>query len=159
MNKKGQMAAVGGFLTLFIGIIVALTLINGGISSNIGTVTNTVNVVNQTNTLSATTLLSGQAVSDVIVTNASSGAVVPATNYTIVNYDVSTGSLRTYLASTGGSYVGKSINVSYTYEPLGYATNAGSRAVTSMILVFACLGVISFVVWRIYEDGFFGMFK
>lgn len=164
MNKKGQMAQVGTILVLFIGIVVALSLLNGGINENIGTVTQTRTVVNSTQTMpTGTTLLvlNGQAISNVVITNSSnvSAPIVPATNYTIVNYDVTTGTLRAGIRNLSGSpgWGGQSVNISYTYEPLGYATDSGTRAVTQLIAIFAALAIVGVIVWKIYENGLFDL--
>lgn len=165
MNKKGEINGVGGFLIMFIGIIVALTLISGGITKNVANVVNTETVVNASVTLPANTsslTLSGQAVSSVILINETGGdgTVVPASNYTVTNYDVSTGTIRAKLVTNGNTpWQGQKVNISYVYEPLGYAKEASTRAITSLILVFAALGVISFVLWKIYNDGLLSAFE
>lgn len=163
MEKKGQIAGVGAFLVLFIGIIVALTLINGGISSNVGNVVNTQTVVNGSITFPTNTTalaLSGQAVSNVIAINATDGTVVPASNYTITNYDVSTGTIRATIIADGNTpYAGEPVNISYTFEPLGYAKEGATRAITSLILVFASLAIVGFVLFKIYNDGVFDAFS
>ena len=157
MNKIGSIAAVGSLIVLFVGVIVALSLYSGGITSNIGSVTQTRTVsTNTTITFPANGVflaLNGQAISNLVVTNASGGAVVPATNYTITNYDVSTGTLAGGIKGKSGFYNGQSVNVTYVYEPVGYATDSGSRAMVGLIAVFAALGVVAFVVWKVYEDG------
>lgn len=159
MNNKGQMAQVGTFLVVFIGVIVALSLLNGGIYENIGKVTLTKSVSNSTvtfPTIDGVLVLEGQAVSDVIVTNATAGATVPASNYTITNYDASTGTLRATLTGLNATtYNNASVNVSYTYEPLGYAKESGTRSIMSIIAIFASLAVVGVIIVKIYSDGLF----
>lgn len=159
MNKKAQIAGIATFIALFVGIVVATSLLSGGIYSNISKVTNTIDVVNASEVWGTTVLLEGQAVSNVIVINASSGFVVPASNYTITNYDVTTGSLRTFLTNRSGYVLGgTAVNVSYTHEPLGYSTSAGTRSVTLMIAIFASIAIIAVVIKKIYDDGLFDFF-
>ena len=159
---------IGGFILLFIGIIVALTLYTGGITQNIGDVTLKKVVVNQTitfpaNTSSAYVVLNGKVVSDVIITNVTVTTVVPSTNYSIVNNALSstTGALEARLYGTkvpgtpdgNNKYAGNSVNISYTYEPLTYASDSGSRGMVGLIAIFAALALIGFVIYKVYEDS------
>jgi hypothetical protein len=164
--KKGasNIVGVGTIIVIAVAIIFALSLMvgSGSIFSNIGQSTQKVSYVNNTVTFPAagsTLTLNGQAVSDVIVTNKTSGAVVPSTNYTTTNYDVSTGTLRTYLTGLTGYYNNQSVNISYTTEPLGYATDSGSRAVIQLIGIFSALAVIGVIIWKIWDDGLLDSFK
>ena len=161
MNNKGDTKVVGTLIVLFVGVIVALAIYTGGITQNIGLVDNTITIVNQTVTFPATSgilVLIGQASSVSVITNASN-VVVPTTNYTVVNYDVSTGNLRTYINASTGYYNSKSVNISYTYEPLGYAKESGTRAIVDLIAIGAVLGILAFILKKIYDDGLFDMFK
>lgn len=142
---------------LFIGIVFVMALLSGGIFEGIGTVTQTRNVVNQTVTLGAVTLLQGQAANNLVLRNATGGEIVPTTNYTLVNYDVSTGVLRSYVVKGSSPY--SVVNATYVSEPLGYSTDAGARAVTGLIAIFAAVAVIGVIVWKIYDDGGLDMFK
>jgi hypothetical protein len=154
-NNKGQIT-LGTFILMSVGIIFALALFTGGITSNIGVMTNKVNYVNVTYTApaeaGASITLSGQANTNVIVINATSGTVIPASNYTITNYVVNNGVLTSTLTANAGNTLGwhgKGINVSSTVEPFGYETNSGSRAIISMIAVFAALAVVVFALWPV----------
>lgn len=162
MNQKGASPVLTGVGTIFviaIAIIVALSLMtgNGGIFSNIGQSTLTVNYVNSTVTFpaaAANLTLNGQAVSNVIVTNSTSGAVVPSSNYTTTNYALdSNGQLYSYLTAGTGYYNSKSVNISYTTEPLGYAKESGSRAMIGLIAIFSAVAVLGVIIWKIYNDG------
>ena len=158
MDKYGSVGQVGLIIALFVGIIFATTLLTGGIYENIGTVTNKVDVANQTLAYAATTVLRGQAATNLVVTNATSGTVIASGNYSVVNYDVSTGTLRTYITNLTSRVPYPNINVSYTYEPLGYSTDAGARTMTTLIAVFSVLAVVAFVVYKTYEEGLFDHF-
>lgn len=158
MNRKGQMQNVGIFLGLFVGIVVVLSLLSGSIYQNIGTLTNTVTQVNQTITFPTSTgsvVLNGQAVSNVRVINASTGGLIAAGNYTITNYDVSTGSLRATINGVpgqAGTFNGSSANITYTYEPLGYIADSGSRSFTAVLPVFLVLALVAFVVGKMLSQ-------
>lgn len=158
MNRKGQIGGVGAILMLVIGVIVCLVLLQAS-APGIATVTSTVSVTNQTVTAPATngnaTILSGQAATVITVTNATSGTLIPASNYTIRNYVLSNGVLVNTFTSNGGDggWQGKGINVTYTYEPYGYATDSGSRAVAGFILLFAALAIAIFALVPTLRSG------
>jgi len=165
MNNKGQMQGVGLFLGLFVGVIVVLALLSGAIFPDLGTLTNTVNQVNQTFTFPTTTgsiVLNGQAVSNVIVTNTTAGVVISSGNYTIRNYDVSTGTLRSTLSGvsgTEGKFNSSGVKISYTYEPLGYVSDSGSRGFVQILPIFLVLALIGFVVGKLFSDGVLDRFS
>ena len=165
MDRKGQMAMVGTIILLFVGIIVALSLYSGGITENVGTVTNTVTVVNDSYTFPAagnTIVLKGQSNTNVAVVNASNGVSVASTNYTITNYDISTGSLRSTLTANAGivgTFNSTAVKISSTYEPIGYAQESSTRSVVQLIAIFAGLAVLGFVIKKIYDDGLMDAFN
>lgn len=161
--KKGQ-AMVGALIMGFVAIIVALAFFNP-IASNSTILTTTVNVVNQTVAAPAaaatSTILTGQAVSGVVAINASSGTVIPASNYTITNYVVSNGQLTSTWTSNAGAigFQGKNINVTYTYEPYGYATDGGTRAIVPMILIFMALALAIVILVPSLRSGVLDMIR
>lgn len=140
------MKLLGGFIMGFVTVIVALSLFSGGIASNVNSVTTTRTITNASlgsPSADATQNLEGIAASSVVVSNATGGEAVPATNYTISNYVVdSTGLLTAQYTQNAGAYAGQALNISYVYEPEGYATDAGSRAVSSLILIFTALAIL-----------------
>lgn len=163
MNRKGlENLSVGVLIMMFIAVVVVVALITGGISSSIGAVTQTVTISNQTYAAPATAGASidipYQALKGtIIVTNATSGTIVPASNYTITNYVVSNGQLVTRLTSTAGNtvgWLGKNINISSSVvEPFGYDTSAGGRSMTDMILIFSALALAVFVLSYVLRNG------
>ena len=164
MNTKGSEGLnVGTFILLAVGIIVALTLLTGGISSNVGKVSQTVVWTNQVVTSaaagSAVELTGIQALKgDITITNTTSGTAIPASNYTITNYYVSNGQLVVRLQSNAGQigFQGKSINVSATVvEPFGYDTNAGGRVMINLVIIMAALAIAVVVIVPIVKNGVF----
>lgn len=153
MNKKGQLGYIYILVILAVGVLFATSILKE-LSNPVATLTNKVNVFNQTLTAPAvgenvTGLLYGQAVSNVIVTNATNGVLIPSSNYSITNYVLaSDGTLKTTFQSLQGNigFQGRSINVSYTYEPFGYDTNPSGRATASLILLGAALIIMAFVL-------------
>ena len=140
MNRKGQMNGVGPILIAAIVIIAALALLPT-IFQSIGDTTLTRDIANVTKNFTGTIVLEGQAISGVSITNSSGGEVVPTSNYSITNYDASTGTLRAYITPLAGTYTAKNVNISYTYEPLGYAKESSTRAIIPLIAIFAALAV------------------
>lgn len=162
MNSKGQMTSVGTVIIIAIAVIVALTLLTGGITSNVATVTQTNTITNAQVTYpngSATTnyvTLVGQAVSSVVVTNRTNASVVfNAGNYTIQNYVVNNGQLEARLVANNAYYALGAVNVSYVSEPFGYDTNAGGRAITSLIIVLCALALAVVVISYVIKNDIF----
>jgi hypothetical protein len=144
MNRKAQLISVGAIIIVFMSIIIGLALLSGSFA-NIGNVINTNTVVNSSQTFpvaGANLTLTGQAASSMTIINRTSGVVVPATNYTINNYNIdTTGSLYSYITGNPGTYGGNTVNVSYTYEPLGYAKESSNRTIVGLIAIFAALAI------------------
>lgn len=146
MNKKGQASSntIGAIIVAFVTVIVGIAVVFQGGTSAIGTLTQTSTNNNQTITFPANgvnTSLIGQSVSAVVITNATSGAIVPATNYTISNNVLLNNELVGRIQGLTGDYNGRSVNISYTYEPFGYQTSTGNRTIVQLILIFAGLGI------------------
>lgn len=153
MNNKGQ-AQVGALILAFIAIIVALALLNGGIAGSVGTMTNTGKVVNGTivfpTNLTCVTL-TGQAVypdassANVIAINKTGNQVIGIGNYTINNKVNVNGELVAQLCGRPtvitSNYAGNNVDLTYQYEPFGYDSNSGNRAVIGLILIFVTLAV------------------
>lgn len=158
MNRTGQVT-LGAIILTFVGVVVAVALFAPGITEPISTVTNTITVVNQTYASFPATginlTLGGQANYNIVVSNSTSGAVVPATNYTVTNYVVATdGTLTSVMRGLGGLYGSRPVNISATREPYGYATDAGSRVVTSLVILLAALAIMSIAAYPIIKNQF-----
>lgn len=48
------------------------------------------------------------------------------------------------------------VNVTYDYQPDGYVSDVGGRAVTNLILLFAALASLVYVITILYQEGSFG---
>ena len=71
----------------------------------------------------------------------------------------STTGLRTVqltLNDTAADYAGTPVNVTYTFEPDGYLNNSGARAMALLILIFAAIGIMIYVVVVFIQDGSMG---
>jgi len=154
MNNKAQIS-VGTLIMVFVAIVAALAMYTGGITSNIGSMTNTVAVANASLGVASNSttvyLTSYKSISDVVVINNSNGAVVPATNYTVTNNVVYNGQEAvSILPKATADYRGYQWNISGTAQPLTYDTSSGGRAVTNMIAIFAVLAVGVVALWPVF---------
>lgn len=147
MNKKGfEGSSVGMLIVVAVAIIVGLVLLQQS-ATNVGTLTTMDTVTNSQITAPAvgsSITLQGQAVSGFSATNGTSGDAIPASNYTITSRVVSNGQLVSTLTALDGTTIGwqgKLINVTYTYEPYGYDTSSGGRAIANLIIVFFAIGI------------------
>lgn len=169
-NKKGQ-AMVGLMVVLFLGVIVVLALLPQ-IATNVSVVKEkqvatdeVVSVATAKLTgsndfngsidlgpvaFNPTTVGAWQAancpLTSIAVTNASGTALTVTTDYTL---DTTTGNLRIVNNSDTVAAFATSNNslIDYTYCAEGYGTSAGSRSMASIIIVFAALGLLGFVIW------------
>lgn len=147
MNKKGQdsLNYMGLIVGIFVTIIVALALFQAS-AGNLDKAVNTFYLGNTTYTAAAdgvTIDLQGQELlSTPLVQNATSGAAVPSTNYTIQEgVSATTGVKVIQYTGLVGAFEGESINISYTYGDEGYIEDSGGRGIANIILVFAALAV------------------
>lgn len=139
MDKIG----LGVILGAFIAILVGLAIYNGGVTSNIGAATRTI-ATNQSITspaAGATTELIGQnIVGTPIVVNATGGETLEqANNYSVYQAIGTDGLIAVIYKSNTSKYAATAINISYTYEPDGYVSDAGGRSVTLLIPIMVAL--------------------
>ena len=149
MNRKAQLN-LGMILSVFIGVLVGAVLMTS-VASFVGTATGTGHQNDTLDGTSTTAPASGAVIdlpgqellSTAIVVNATSGAAVPATNYTIDEGLSATTGLKTirYTTTTNGNFASEAVNISYTFGPDGYIDNSGGRAIASLIVLFMALGI------------------
>lgn len=152
-NKKGE-ANIGVLLTVAIAVIVGLVLLQAS-APNVTTLTTTSSNTNKSYTLpanGASIALDGQAVSNVVVLNRTGATyqVVPSNNYTISNY----GATGASLTINDATFASKTANITYTYEPIGYSTDAGGRTVSGLILLFGALAIAFIAYLAINKEVF-----
>lgn len=155
---------VGSILVVFVGVIVALALFNGGIVANVSTTTNTLSFdsANGQGTLTPNDVfqdLSGKSVSSFVAINATSGDTIEAGNYTILNNQVVDGVLTARINATTDYDGVIPWNVSYTYEPVGYINSAGGRSLANLIIVFAALAIGVFALIPAMRSGVMDLVK
>jgi len=155
VDRKGQIG-IGVIILVAVAVIIGAVILNTS-ADNLAILTQTVNTVNKTFTapaINGNLTVEGQAVTSVIATNASSGTLIPASNYTITNYVLSNGQLISTFTSLGGDggWQGKSINLSYTYEPFGYDRNSGNRSVIGLVVVFFALAIAVVAITPVFQE-------
>jgi hypothetical protein len=159
MNKRGELD-VGVLIMLFVGVIVAVTLLQSS-AQNLNSAVNTVAVANQ----SIATVVNGTAqyitnyksISDVVIINETGGVVIGAGNYTITNNVIYNGQEAIKIVPETTAAFKSAWKVSGTAQPLGYIAESGSRGVTNMIIVFAALAIAGAVLVPILKNkGAFG---
>ncbi len=141
---------------IFIGAIIATTLIVS-IGDQINLVTSEFTITNETVTVSAvnTTLdLTGRTLATrTSVLNASDPGASDNINL-ILQTGTGSNGLRTVqiVANDSASeFVGTDVNVTYTYEPNGYVSDTGGRAITLLILIFSALAILIYVIAQLFE--------
>lgn len=146
---------------VFVGLILAATLIVP-IADSVFTETNIITVTNVTVTAPAInvsldvqgrTLISETNVSEASnVSNVSNGMFVRSGISTTTGLQ----SVQLFLNDTAAGFVGVEVNVSYTAEPDGYLQNSGARSMASLIVLFAALAALIFVIVVLVKDGSLG---
>ena len=142
---------------IFIGVIITAVFMVS-IADQASLLTSTSTITNGTFTSAATnstvTLPGRSNITAVTVHNASDG-----TDWT-ANFSVNTtnaqGTLGIFLATggvTGTGFPAESINVSYTYEPQGYIRESAGRNMAALIVLFAALAIVVFVIVVIFKFG------
>ncbi len=156
-NFQGDGKAI---FQVFIGAIIAIAILTT-VGNAIFTQTNELTITNVTVTapaVNATLDLTGRTlVSQTAVVNASNGT------QTNVGMFLQTGtgtdglnSVQLTLNDTAAAFAGVSLNVSYVFQPEGYLSNTGARAITVLILLFGSLGILVFVLVVFIKNGSLG---
>jgi hypothetical protein len=156
MNNRGEtgIGMMSALLVVFVGVVAALALYSATLPF-IGQTTLTSNLVNRTFTAPASgatiDLVGQELLGDPIVTNATSGALVPTTNYTISEARSTVDGLKriTYTTATNGLYNSRSVNISYNFGPEGYIDSGGGRAMTNLIVILAAMAIGIFALSRL----------
>lgn len=161
-NFKGDGKAI---LLGFVGAIATLVLI-GTIATQINLETNTFRVENQTITLGAVNVsveLTGRSLvaGTQRVQNESAEAIIDyhENGVNVETITSATSGLRTVAITvndTNASIASQVINVSYEYQPDGYIPTAAGRSITSLIILFAALAIVIFVIVMFIRDGSLG---
>ena len=168
MNKKGQMQQIGPIILVFVAIIVAISLFNGGITSNVASIRTTYNAVNYTVAApavnSSVSIPGKEIVGTITITNATgnptqglgrNGTNVGSGNFTQQNNQIVNGVLTVTLTTpdAGVVYANSNVNLSYNYQPVTYAGDAGSRGMADLIIIFSALAIGMIAIGIIIQKG------
>ena len=154
---NGKIFGFATLLTLFIGIIVALTLLQPA-ASNVA-ITNTIyTATNKTFAApanGASVDLTGQSLlSTPVVTNATNGVRIASGNYTIAeSISPSTGLKTVRYTTVGTNFQSVNVNITYQYGAPGYMDDAGSRSISGIIILLAALAIAVIIVRKVMEEG------
>ncbi len=147
-------------LTIFIGAIIGATFMLP-IGDQVNAQTSTFNTVNLTVTAPAAgngtlDLVGRELVGTAILNNATSAEtnestyVITGSNFTVATRTGTNGLLTVQLIlnDTGeaSGWASQSVNITYEYIPDGYVSDSGGRSVTRLIVLFAALALLVFVV-------------
>lgn len=162
MDKRG--VSVGTMVMVFIAVIVGLALLTGnGIAGQVASSTQTQSTVNHSVTSGASDgtsveLYGSDVVGTPTVINGSSNTVIYGTNFTFRKGIGADGQqtllMVTNAAAVTSGYAGKTINVTYTYEPDGYMEDAGARGMFNTVTIFAALLIAVAALWGIKKSVF-----
>ncbi len=147
---------------IFIGVIITITLLAVIADSTFG-VTNIITKTNITVTAAAVNVTldipGRELISTIEIYNSSN------TTQTLIGQG---GSLQTGVGSDGllsvqlllndsaASFAGEDLNLSYTANPNGYISDGGGRSVTNLIIVFAALAILIFIIVVLIKFGSLG---
>lgn len=140
-------------LGMFVGVIIAIVLMQTmGDNVNASTVTQT--YINQTVTapsVGTTVNLEGKNYEgSAVVVN---GSMVISTNFSLIQLTVNGKQVVALNNTAATSYVGRPINVTYTYQPYGYISTSGGRSLFELVLVIAAIALVVFVVTMLWKKA------
>ena len=160
MNSRGQNFKIGLILTLFIGAIVGIVLLQSTAQQTDSSLSiRQYNATVAAPALNAKKDLVGQEIlSTPLVYNTSSGTALAATNYTVAE-EVSTtdGLKRIVLTTKSAEWAGRNLNISYDYGAEGYIEDAGSRTVFNLVILFGALAIAVFLLVPSLREGLSGV--
>lgn len=155
---KGDGKAI---FVVFIGAIIAIVFL-ASIGDSIFTQTNTASQDNLTVTVAAINVSLAVEGRDLIT-------AIEVSNFTAINLeelglnltDGLVNGIKTVILranDTASIFVGKEVNLTYTYNPDGYISSAGGRTISLLIIIFASLAILIFVLVVFIKNGTLGEF-
>ena len=162
MDNKGQVG-VGLILMTAIALIVGAIFVPI-IAQQLSTSTDTVAVANQSETLAANSasiyIEEYRALSSVVILNATDDVTIGDGNYTITNNVIhpTTGALSVKVTTDDAEFASNAVKVSGTAQPLTYTSDAGARAVISIIVIMFALAVAVVALEPTLRSGLGKMF-
>lgn len=142
MNDKGQMN-IGLIVVAFVAVIIGLAIYSGSITSYIGATTQTQSVTNHSfivPALGSTIELYGQNIIGTAIVGNSTKSM-GAYNYTIYQGIGADGLTATLFKNNDTSWGSQRVNATYAFEPDGYVSDGGARAITLLIPIMVVLAI------------------
>ena len=145
---------------IFIGVIITVVFLNG-IADQVSLQTQTQTLTNLSATVPATAnttftpqLPGRQNITAITVVNAT-GSVF-TNNFTVNTTDAS-GNLGIFFFPTDAAVTegvnGSDVNLTFTMQPFGYLQDSASRNVSTLIVLFAALAIVVFVIVVLFKFG------
>ena len=181
MDKKAQQAmAIGTFVILFIGIIIAIALLPS-IANSQNLITEKQTVTNETLDITSARINDTDVNSSVVfdvgkyaeiregwqdqgdcpmtgfaMINESGTAMTSGTDY-VISGSGGNLTLRSEIGIVNGSIGSNTTYITYSYCDDGYATSGATRSIAEFIMIFAALGLLGFAVYLGLNKA--GLFK
>ncbi|UCD20938.1 MAG: hypothetical protein JSW08_00100 [archaeon] len=155
-----------------VGIVIAAVAVLVGLAlwpafaGNVGTMTQTSSSANVSYTLPANgstadlTPCYQDNTSAVVIYSDAGDYVLPSANYSVAQAAGTDGFLhaRITLININSTYAETAMNVSCSYEPLGYIEDSGSRGIVALIAIFMAL-LIAFAAFPNFRESVLNVFK
>ena len=148
---------------IFIGVIITVVFLNG-IADQVSLQTQTQTLTNLSATVPATAnttftpqLPGRQNITAIVVTFTNGTGTFTFTNNFTVNTTDASGNLGIFFFPTDAAVTegvnGSDVNLTFTMQPFGYLQDSASRNVTSLIVLFAALAIVVFVIVVLFKFG------
>ncbi len=143
---------------MFFGAIIATVLI-GPIADSIFPTANSITYVNQSFTVGAngtSTAIDGRDLVGVGVIFNATGTLINSDNVTVEDAILNTTGLKSVIVTVNNdTFADQTLNFSYTFNPDGFIGNSGGRAIISLVILFAALGTVVFVIVTLWRNESF----
>lgn len=148
MDRKGQIG-FGFVIMAAVAILIGLAFYTTTFSDSIGLMTKTYTSNNVTVTMGAENAsveipqCGQRSLSTIVVNRSNTTDIITTANYTITTAAGTDGYLITKIQTPRyGKYAGYAVNVTCNYEPRGYISDGGSRAIVGLIAIFMALLIL-----------------
>ncbi len=146
------------FFVIFIGVIIAVVFLQSIANTafaqtTAGNVTN--NTITAPNNGSSISLTGREVTGTPQAFNATDGAVVPSTNFTLATGLVD-GIATVQYTNLDSVWNGVSVNVTYNFNPDGFVSEATTRSVILLIIIFGALAILVFVISILFKFSSLG---
>ena len=161
-QKKAQTdIGIGTIMTIFIVVLVGVILLQAAAQS-VGTATTLSTFVNHTVTSAASGssvyLTDYKLLTVTDIRNGTTGAVIPASNYTVTNNVVYNGALAVQITSLVGPYDGETWAINGVAQRTSYIADGGGRALASLIVIMFALAIAVIALYPVLSSKILSAF-